>query len=282
MATVADSRDQDESRRKLYMRLKPSYIQKLAEGMPRIMQNADAGEIPYPDFTASNTPAPTKSGKSSDRGSKSKGKSNDSAVESLKKGSAKSNAALNVATSIVDFLKSLGEDSSFSSRKQLAKKYGIEGEYTGSAEQNTAMLKAAKSSSRSSRSENAIESGPKPMLGNDASSRPTTMPDDNFRVKRMRPDGMPPSDMPEATDSIGKPVPPSVDTEDMARMDIDRQLLDQNREFVTQKSLADGTWKSYTSFIKQMVRDGMSLQDLPNFMEYSRVSPEQRSNDEYN
>jgi len=282
MATVADSRDQDESRRKLYMRLKPSYIQKLAEGMPRIMQNADAGEIPYPDFTASNTPAPTKSGKSSDRGSKSKGKSNDSAVESLKKGSAKSNAALNVATSIVDFLKSLGEDSSFSSRKQLAKKYGIEGEYTGSAEQNTAMLKAAKSSSGSSRSENAIESGPKPMLGNDASSRPATMPDDNFRVKRMRPDEMPPSDMPEATDSIGKPVPPSVDTEDMARMDIDRQLLDQNREFVTQKSLADGTWKSYTSFIKQMVRDGMSLQDLPNFMEYSRVSPEQRSNDEYN
>lgn len=43
--------------------------------------------------------------------------------------------------SIVDYLKSKGQDSSYNSRKNLASQYGITG-YTGSATQNTNLLKA--------------------------------------------------------------------------------------------------------------------------------------------
>ena len=43
-------------------------------------------------------------------------------------------------TSIVDYLKSEGRQSSFSARKQLAGELGIAG-YRGTAQQNTAMLK---------------------------------------------------------------------------------------------------------------------------------------------
>ena len=41
--------------------------------------------------------------------------------------------------SIVDFLKSRGEDSSFQARRTLAGRYGIYG-YTGTAEQNNELL----------------------------------------------------------------------------------------------------------------------------------------------
>jgi N-acetylmuramoyl-L-alanine amidase len=43
-------------------------------------------------------------------------------------------------TSLVDYLKSIGENSSFSNRTKLAAKYGIRG-YEGTAAQNTALLK---------------------------------------------------------------------------------------------------------------------------------------------
>jgi N-acetylmuramoyl-L-alanine amidase len=43
-------------------------------------------------------------------------------------------------TSLVDYLKSIGENSSFSNRAKLASKYGIRG-YEGTAAQNTALLK---------------------------------------------------------------------------------------------------------------------------------------------
>ncbi len=43
-------------------------------------------------------------------------------------------------TSIVDYLKSIGENSSFANRKKLAAKYGIKN-YTGTAAQNTQLLK---------------------------------------------------------------------------------------------------------------------------------------------
>lgn len=49
--------------------------------------------------------------------------------------------SMNVSTSIVDYLKSIGQDSSFDNRKKLASQYGITN-YTGSAGQNTALLKA--------------------------------------------------------------------------------------------------------------------------------------------
>jgi LysM repeat protein len=50
---------------------------------------------------------------------------------------------LNVDTSIVDYLKSVGVDSSWASRQAIAAKMGI-ANYTGTAEQNIAMLKAVK------------------------------------------------------------------------------------------------------------------------------------------
>jgi hypothetical protein len=50
-------------------------------------------------------------------------------------------ATLNTKTSVVDYLKSTGKDSSYSSRSTLAKEYGIV-DYKGTGEQNTALLKA--------------------------------------------------------------------------------------------------------------------------------------------
>lgn len=51
-------------------------------------------------------------------------------------------------TSIVDYLKSAGQDSSFGAREKLAKEKGMSG-YTGSAEQNTALLGALRNISGS-------------------------------------------------------------------------------------------------------------------------------------
>ena len=48
--------------------------------------------------------------------------------------------------SIVDYLKSIGQDSSYSSRKNLASQYGISN-YSGTASQNTNLLKALQSGS---------------------------------------------------------------------------------------------------------------------------------------
>lgn len=55
-------------------------------------------------------------------------------------------ATLNTGTSVVDYLKSTGKDSSFSARAAEAKRLGIQG-YTGSAEQNTQLLNALKKGS---------------------------------------------------------------------------------------------------------------------------------------
>jgi hypothetical protein len=49
-------------------------------------------------------------------------------------------ANLNVNTSIVDYLKSKNLDSSFSNRKKLFSEAGMTGNYTGSADQNVALL----------------------------------------------------------------------------------------------------------------------------------------------
>lgn len=55
---------------------------------------------------------------------------------------------LNTDTSIVDYLKSQGQDSSYNSRKKLANQYGISN-YTGTASQNTQLLQMLKNSSAS-------------------------------------------------------------------------------------------------------------------------------------
>lgn len=52
-----------------------------------------------------------------------------------------------VTTSIVDYLKGQGKDSSFSARKQLASQYGISN-YSGTAEQNTQLLKTLQSGTK--------------------------------------------------------------------------------------------------------------------------------------
>lgn len=53
--------------------------------------------------------------------------------------------ALNTKTSIVDYLKSKNQDSSYSSRSKLAQSHGING-YKGTAQQNTSLLKALQGS----------------------------------------------------------------------------------------------------------------------------------------
>lgn len=64
-------------------------------------------------------------------------------------------AQLNTGTSIVDYLKSKGQDSSYDNRRKMAKKYGI-GNYTGTAEQNTALLNKVKSGGTGGGSENKV------------------------------------------------------------------------------------------------------------------------------
>ena len=56
---------------------------------------------------------------------------------------------LNTDTSIVDYLKSQGQDSSYSNRKKIASQYGISN-YTGTKEQNIQLLNMVKNSSASS------------------------------------------------------------------------------------------------------------------------------------
>jgi hypothetical protein len=60
-----------------------------------------------------------------------------------------SSPQLNVSTSIVDYLKSIGQPSDFTSRKLLAEKYGIK-DYVGSAEQNVQLLNLLKGGGGSS------------------------------------------------------------------------------------------------------------------------------------
>ena len=60
-------------------------------------------------------------------------------------------AKLNTQTSVVDYLKSQGKDSSYSARKKLASNYGISN-YSGTASQNTQLLKALQSGKSSSSS----------------------------------------------------------------------------------------------------------------------------------
>ncbi|GGP12192.1 hypothetical protein GCM10011346_27210 [Oceanobacillus neutriphilus] len=76
---------------------------------------------------------------SSKSGSGSSGNSNGSNNNT---GSSSSNAGK--TNSIVDYLKSIGKDSSFSNRSKLAKSYGIQN-YKGTAAQNTRLLNAIRS-----------------------------------------------------------------------------------------------------------------------------------------
>jgi hypothetical protein len=77
-----------------------------------------------------------------------------------------------VATSIVDYLKSQGQDSSFSARKQLAQQYGISN-YSGTAQQNTQLLKT-------------LQSGTKPTT----SSTPTTPSNTNTTSTQSKLNGV--------------------------------------------------------------------------------------------
>lgn len=62
--------------------------------------------------------------------------------------------------SVVDFLNSVGEDSSFANRKKLADKYGIKG-YEGTASQNTALLDKLKAAYKKPANNKPAASKPK-------------------------------------------------------------------------------------------------------------------------
>lgn len=63
------------------------------------------------------------------------------------KSSSSSTSGSNSSNSIVDYLKSIGEDSSFARRKQLAQQHGMEN-YRGTAEQNMELLNKLRSGAR--------------------------------------------------------------------------------------------------------------------------------------
>lgn len=76
-------------------------------------------------------------------------------------------------SSIVDYLKSVGQGSDFGSRTQLAKQYGI-ANYSGSAQQNTQLLNAIRSGSKTAGSSPASSA----MAGMDSGSGSSTTPTD--------------------------------------------------------------------------------------------------------
>ena len=73
--------------------------------------------------------------------------------------------------SIVDYLKSKGQDSSYNSRKNLASQYGITG-YTGSATQNTNLLKAMQGGGQSSQPQQNQANGSNAVITPVTSSSP--------------------------------------------------------------------------------------------------------------
>ena len=88
--------------------------------------------------------------------------------------------------SIVDYLKSTGQDSSYSARKELAKSMGITN-YSGTAAQNTQMLNALKNSSATpstSSSSGNSSSSPRPSgAPADAPSYTSTGKESNYYTK---------------------------------------------------------------------------------------------------
>lgn len=73
--------------------------------------------------------------------------------------------------SIVDYLKSKGQDSSYNNRKNLANQYGITG-YTGTASQNTNLLKAMQGGGQSSQPQQNQANGSNAVITPVTSSSP--------------------------------------------------------------------------------------------------------------
>ncbi len=93
----------------------------------------------------------------------------------------KPSATKNRMHSIVDYLKSIGEDSSFANRARLANSYGIPN-YTGTAVQNTRLLHAIRSGRASSKSSSS--SSPKRVHLPASASTWRTYPLDVIPVKK--------------------------------------------------------------------------------------------------
>lgn len=74
--------------------------------------------------------------------------------------------------SIVDYLKSQGKDSSYSSRKKMAEQYGI-GNYSGTAAQNTSLLKLLQNGA-SEKQQNSPTTGNTQLSNSAASASPKT------------------------------------------------------------------------------------------------------------
>lgn len=75
--------------------------------------------------------------------------------------------------SIVDYLKSQGKDSSYSNRKKLAEQYGI-GNYSGTAAQNTNLLKLLQNGSHKNAQQNSPTTGNTQLSNSAASASPKT------------------------------------------------------------------------------------------------------------
>lgn len=67
-----------------------------------------------------------------------------------------------ISNSIVDYLKSVGQDSSYNSRSSLAKQYGINN-YSGSAQQNTQLLNSLRSGGNVPSQQPSLPQNPQPV-----------------------------------------------------------------------------------------------------------------------
>lgn len=249
-------------------------------------------------------------------------KSEDSAVESILGPSASPTAdylkseggskpkrysgKLNTETSIVDFLKSIGEGSSYSERGKRAAEMGIEN-YRGTAQQNIEMLRRLKGKEvpRETLPEPSAKPAPaappatelpssatetEPMPREDAIGG-ETKPADNMpggnaeeNVPGRKGKGSvnigPPAETPaneywQFGKTRPKPTPkPAPKPAPKPRLR-EQDILDQNREYVTEADIADGSWESYMSFLDRLQgRKDLSSSDYPNFAEYMALTEE--------
>jgi hypothetical protein len=116
--------------------------------------------------------------------------------------------AVNVNVSIVDYMKSIGKDSSFASRKQLAAQYGITN-YTGTDVQNTMLLNTLKKQQTNVNKPKVDSSNVTPRTNPDADVQPydTVSVDADNQVVDKTPK-LPQAPAATATQAVQTPVIP--------------------------------------------------------------------------
>lgn len=193
--------------------LRPDYLKKVRSGQVEKIYKEKKGQASEDKETGANTKKPAATSKKRAAASRNNNKS----------------SQYNVDTSVVDFLKSIGEDSSYAARKRRASEMGLN-DYTGTAEQNTAMLRSLKSSP--------------------TKKEPTT--------PRIEPSGVEPKTRDDYYIEDGDGIALN-----------EKDLLDQNMGIVKESALQDGSWERYKKFLMNLKKQSTSEMDTyPTYEEY--------------